>query len=116
MRNSRSNNGSPITHFRPRVRFSALFPALHILKEAFPRRRGSIQYALQPNTQIKLIANNFHYDPKSLRTDNIMHPSQDPFSRARIPYLECSPPRYVKSSIIDLAKDWENVTMEKYYP
>ncbi len=50
----------------------------------------------------------------SLRTDNIMHPSQDPFSRARIPYLECSPPRHVKSSIMDLVKDWENITIHRY--
>ena len=42
-----------------------------------------------------------------------MHPNQDPFSRARIPYLECIPPRFVKSSIIDLSKDWENVTVHK---
>ena len=115
-RNTHSNSCSPTTHFRPRLRFSALFPALHILKDAFPRRSGSLQHLLQPKTQIKLVANNYHYDPMSLRTDNIMHPSQDPFSRARIPYLECSPPRYVKSSIMDLVKDWENVTIHRYLP
>jgi hypothetical protein len=36
-----------------------------------------------------------------------MHPSQDPFSRARLPYLEASPPRYVGSSTVQRLKEWE---------
>lgn len=107
---------SPTTsHFRPRIRFSALFPALHILKDAFPRReKPLLQPPLQPKTQIKILSNGLHRNPLYLQTDGVMHPSQDPFSRARIPYLECSPPRHVKSSTLELAKDWESINTHKY--
>src|ERR1700738_2539950 len=100
--NPHTHSLSPTKHFRPRLRFSALFPALHIIKDALPRR-GALPLQ-QPKTQIKFLVNNIH-----LTTNNVMHPNRDPFSRARIPYLECSPPRTVKTSIIDLANEWEYV-------
>ena len=43
-------------------------------------------------------------------TRNVVHPRHDPFSRARLPYLECSPPRIVKSSILELAR-WEKLNV-----
>lgn len=101
---------SPATHFKPRIRFSAFFPALNLLKDALPYRgRDTIQQSLQPRTQIKVLVKNH----SQVSTDNVMHPNKDPFSRARIPYLECSPPRKVKASIIDLAKKWDDVQIKR---
>jgi hypothetical protein len=104
---------SPTTHFKPRIRFSAVFPALTLLKDALPYRgRGTFQQALQPRTQIKVLVQSH----SQVSTENIMQPNKDPFSRARIPYLECSPPRKVKASIIDLARKWDDTYMRRYEP
>jgi hypothetical protein len=106
-------NNSGTTRLGPRIRFSALLPALHLLKDALPLRTIlSMQQTLQPRLKIKVMSNNLHLG--TLRTDDVMHPNRDPFSRARIPYLECSPPRKVKSSIVELVKDWENVNIYRY--
>jgi hypothetical protein len=107
------SNNSGATHLGPRMRFSALLPALHLLKDALPVRTIlNMQQTLQPRLKIKVLSNNLHLG--TLRTDDVMHPNRDPFSRARIPYLECSPPRTVKSSIVELVRDWENVNIFRY--
>jgi hypothetical protein len=107
---------SSILHLRRPLRVAALFPVMHLLNDASQRvaaYRQRKMAILQPKTQIKILAQKLHYDPVGLRTDDIMHPSRDAFSRARLPYLESSPPRYVKCSIIDLVKPWEHVMFDK---
>ena len=108
------NYASALSHLKgPRVRFSAFLPALHLLKDALPLRTMlSMQQTLQPRKRIKVITSKLHVG--TIRTDDMMHPNRDAFSRARIPYLECSPPRKVKASIVELVKEWENVEIYRY--
>jgi hypothetical protein len=105
---------SPTTSFRPKVRFSALLPALHVLKDAY-MRRGSVRWTptIQATTQIKVTMNRLH--SRAASTEGIMHPHSDPFSRARIPYLECIPPRTVKTAAADFA-GWEKIGTVVYVP
>ena len=101
-------NNSSATLIRLRIRIASLFPALHLLREALPL----IKQTLQPRRRIKVLSTKMHIG--QLRMDHVVHPNQDPFSRGRIPYLECSSPRKVKPSIVELVKDWENLEIYRY--
>jgi hypothetical protein len=50
-----------------------------------------------------------------ISTEFISLPSQDPFSRARLPYLDCIRPPRLKISTIQYARDWEPLNLEKYF-
>ena len=95
---------------------------MHLLKHASQRAVKFPQWhqfsrqttVLEPRSQLPVLVKSFHRDPGAvgLQTGKIIHPTDDPFSRARLPYLESGPPRHVKSSIIDLVKKWEHVLFD----
>jgi hypothetical protein len=97
-------------HLRKSLRMAGLFPIMSFLKTQATKTRRL--FPLQPKTQIKILVKDFHFNRNGLRTEGmgtegIMHPSQDPFSRARLPYLEASPPRFVETSIAWRLKAWQ---------
>jgi hypothetical protein len=102
---------SASTNFRPQARFSALFPALQILKDVFQRRNlVPIQKILQSRPPFKVCAKNI----SDVSMDFNSLPSQDPFSRARLPYLDFIRPQTLKISTMQYARDWEPLSLERY--
>jgi hypothetical protein len=69
---------------------------------------------IQGKTQIKIVMNRIH-GAAAPSTEGIMQPNSDPFSRARIPYLECIPPRKINTSTADNAV-WEKINSLRYCP
>jgi hypothetical protein len=98
-------------HLRKSLRMAGLFPIMYFLKTQVTKTRRFLP--LQPRTQIRVLVKDFHF--MGLGTEGIVHPSQDPFSRARLPYLEASPSRFVGGSIVRRLTGWEKAVFS-YYP
>jgi hypothetical protein len=97
-------------HLHKTLRMAGLFPALAFLKSQAEKSLRMLP--LQPKTQIKILVKDFHLNrhglgTQVLGTEGIMHPSQDPFAAARLPYLEASPPRLIEPSLIARINEWE---------
>jgi hypothetical protein len=103
---------SAITNLRPQPRFAALFPALQILRDVFHRKNlVPIQKLLQLRPPFKVSAMNI----SDISRKFISLPSQDPFSLARLPYLDCARTPKPKISTMQYARDWEPLFLERYF-